>query len=164
MYEVIGYDFGPAARNRLADTTRRDREGAVAALETFYYALNSADLEALTEVWSDDELAQLDNPVGGIIRSGAAIADLYRRIFASGMDLSVTFTDAATYLTADTAVFAGRERCEYTGAEGARVSVEFRTSRFFTWAPGDGRWRQIHHHGSADDPDALRAYQAAVRG
>ncbi|GLY90395.1 YybH family protein [Actinoallomurus iriomotensis] len=164
MYDVVDYDFGPAARNRLADTTRRDREGAVAALETFYYALNNADADTLAEVWSDDELAQLDNPVGGIIRSGAAIAGLYRRIFASGMDLSVTFTDAATYLTADTAVFAGRERCEYTEPERGRVPVEFRTSRFFAWVPDDGRWRQIHHHGSVDDPDALRAYQAAVRG
>ncbi|WP_329261559.1 nuclear transport factor 2 family protein [Actinoallomurus sp. NBC_01490] len=163
MYEVVDYDFGPAARNRLAGTTLRGREGAVAALETFYYALNSADLDTLAEVWSDDELAQLDNPVGGIIRSGAAITELYRRIFSSGMDLSVTFTDAATYVTADTAVFAGRERCEYTDAEGTRVPVEFRTSRFFAWVPGEERWRQIHHHGSADDPGALRAYQAAVR-
>jgi hypothetical protein len=25
-------------------------------------------------------------------------------------------------------------------------------------------WRQYHHHGSIDDPDALRAYQQAIRG
>jgi hypothetical protein len=26
-----------------------------------------------------------------------------------------------------------------------------------------GRWRQVHHHGSIDDPDLLGAYQQAVR-
>jgi hypothetical protein len=27
-----------------------------------------------------------------------------------------------------------------------------------------GHWRQYHHHGSIDDPGALRAYQQAVGG
>jgi hypothetical protein len=28
----------------------------------------------------------------------------------------------------------------------------------------DGGWRQYHHHGSIDDPAALRAYQQAIQG
>ena len=36
-----------------------------------------------------------------------------------------------------------------------------RISRIFRRV--DGRWRQIHHHGSIDDADLLARYQAAVR-
>ena len=28
----------------------------------------------------------------------------------------------------------------------------------------DGRWRQVHHHGSIDDPESLKAFQKAVLG
>ena len=28
----------------------------------------------------------------------------------------------------------------------------------------DRRWRQVHHHGSFDDPEFLNAYQTAVHG
>ena len=28
----------------------------------------------------------------------------------------------------------------------------------------DGRWQQVHHHGSIDDPDLLSRYQRAVLG
>jgi hypothetical protein len=36
-----------------------------------------------------------------------------------------------------------------------------RTSRWFKLA--DGRWRQLHHHGSIEDADLLARYQLAVR-
>jgi hypothetical protein len=163
MSTLIDYDFGPHARNRLDEAGDPGPAGAVAALETFYFALNNADLDVLRAVWSSDPLAQLDNPVGGILRSGDAIADLYRRIFAGGMDVQVTFTDAATYLGHDTAVFAGRELGSYAGSDGERVPLQIRTSRVFTWHPEQGSWLQTHHHGSIDDPDALAAYQAAAR-
>lgn len=71
MNAIVDYDFGPTARNRLADTHDEGPNGAVAALETFYYALNNADLNVLSQVWSDGQFAQLNNPVGGILRSGA---------------------------------------------------------------------------------------------
>ena len=163
MSTLVDYDFGPGARNRLEDARDPAPDGAVAALETFYFALNNADLDVLGAVWSPDPLAQLNNPVGGILRSGDAITDLYRRIFAGGMGVQVTFTDAATYLGRDTAVFAGRELGSYVGADGARVPLQIRTTRFFTWHPDRGSWLQLHHHGSIDDPEALAAYQAAAR-
>jgi ketosteroid isomerase-like protein len=163
MSTVVDYEFGPDARNRLQEAGDPGPDGAVAALETFYFALNNADLGVLRAIWSPDPLAQLNNPVGGILRSGDAIAGLYGRIFAGGLDVQVTFTDAATYLGAGTAVFAGRELGSYLGPDGARVPLQIRTSRVFTWHPERGSWLQVHHHGSIDDPDALAAYQAAAR-
>jgi ketosteroid isomerase-like protein len=163
MSTLVDYEFGAAARNRLDEASDPGPEGAVAALETFYHALNNADLGVLRAVWSPDPLAQLDNPVGGILRSGDAIVGLYQRIFAGGLDVQVTFTDAATYLGSDTAVFAGRELGSYLGPDGERVPLQIRTSRVFTWHPDQGSWLQTHHHGSIDDPEALAAYQAAAR-
>ncbi|UWP79504.1 YybH family protein [Dactylosporangium fulvum] len=162
MSDLVDYNFGPDSRNRLAETSRRSADGAIAALETFYYALNNADLDVLAEIWSDDDLAQVDNPVGGIVRSGRAVVDMYRHLFDSGVQLDITFTDAATYWSPDAAMFAGREVGHYTNAEGEHVPLEFRTSRYFTWHPRHERWRQLHHHGSMDDPSALHDYQQAA--
>ncbi|NIK61521.1 YybH family protein [Kribbella shirazensis] len=163
MTQLVDYNFGPSARLRLDEAAKPDHDGALAALESFYYALNHKDLDSLAAVWSQDELAQLNNPVGGILRSGKAVTDLYRRIFAGHLDLQVTFTDAATYRWADGAVFAGRELGTYRNRDGDVVPLTIRTSRVFRYEPDPGRWLQIHHHGSIDQPAELAAYQAAVQ-
>jgi len=53
----------------------------------------------------------------------------------------------------------GRERARLD-SNGTTLALGIRTSRLFHRV--DGRWRQIHHHGSIDDPDMLARYQAAV--
>ncbi|WP_255516532.1 hypothetical protein [Geobacter sp. FeAm09] len=40
--------------------------------------------------------------------------------------------------------------------------MAIRTSRIFRLM--EGRWRQVHHHGSNDDPDLLASYRKAVLG
>ena len=154
--------YGPGARNRLADASDPSEDGARAALESFYYALNERDSRALRQVWAAHPLAQLNNPLGGILRNGDLIAEFYERIFAGGIRIQVTFGDIVEYLGDNQAMFAGRETGSYTGPEGADTPLEIRTSRYFRHQ--DGRWQQYHHHGSIDDPAALRAYQEAVSG
>jgi hypothetical protein len=153
--EVVDHRFGPQSRNRLTETKNPHHHGAIAALETFYHALNNRDLDTLSAVWSQHDLAQLNNPVGGILRSGRAVTDLYRKIFNGNLGLTVTFTDAATYWWADSVVFAGRE----IGSYGAQVPLTIRTTRVFAYDDG---WRQVHHHGSIDHPAELAAYQKAA--
>jgi ketosteroid isomerase-like protein len=159
--ELVDYRFGPDARKLLTEARDPGRDGAVAALESFYHALNNRDLDTLAAVWSQDELAQLNNPVGGILRSGQAVTDLYRRIFGAGLGLTVTFTDAATYWWADSVVFAGRELGSYRDG-GTLVPLAIRTTRVFGYDTAAGRWLQVHHHGSIDQADELAAYQRAV--
>ncbi|QMU71241.1 nuclear transport factor 2 family protein [Streptacidiphilus sp. P02-A3a] len=161
MIEKTEIAFGPHSRNRLSETDDPSPTGAEAALESFYYALNNRDPDALREDWSADPLAQLNNPVGGILRGGDAIAGLYARVFDGSMNVQVTFGDVVAYTGEAHAVFAGRETGGYTAPDGTEVPLEIRTSRYFRYQ--DGHWRQYHHHGSIDDPDALRAYQRAVR-
>ena len=152
--------FGPASRNLLAEATDPGQEGALAALESFYYSLNNRDIDALARVWSDNELVQLNNPLGGILRGRDAIVELYQRVFDSPAKLEVTFGDIVEYVGPGHAVFAGRETGHFTAPEGTRVPLSIRTTRYFGHL--GGRWGQLHHHGSIDDADALRAYQRAV--
>jgi ketosteroid isomerase-like protein len=154
--------YGSAARNRLAETADPSAEGARAALESFYYALNNRDAEALKDDWADHPLAQLNNPLGGILRGGESVADLYRKIFEGPIRVQVTFGDVVEYLGGDHAVFAGRETGSYTTADRKSSPLEIRTTRYFRY--DDGRWRQFHHHGSIDVPAVLAAYQQAVLG
>jgi hypothetical protein len=162
MIEKTDISFGPDAGNRLSETGDPSGKGAEAALESFYYSLNNRDIDALRAGWSANPLAQLNNPVGGILRGGDAIADLYARIFRGSVNVQVTFGDVVAYLGERHAVFAGRETGTYTAPDGTAVPLQIRTSRYFRYE--EGAWRQYHHHGSIDDPDALRAYQKTVLG
>jgi SnoaL-like domain len=77
------------------------------------------------------------------------------------LNRQVTFGDVIAHDGQFHVVFAGREVGSHTGVDGTTRPLEARTSRYFRYE--DGRWRQYHHHGSIDDPDALRAYQQAFR-
>jgi ketosteroid isomerase-like protein len=162
MIEKTDISFGPDSTNRMSETVDPSSNGADAALESFYYSLNNRDIDALQANWSASSLAQLNNPVGGILRGGDAISELYSRIFSGTVNVQVTFGDVVAYLGDRHAVFAGREIGSYTASDGTAVPLEIRTSRYFRYE--EGRWRQYHHHGSIDDPDALRAYQRTIRG
>jgi SnoaL-like domain len=138
--------------------------GARAALESFYYAFNHRDLEALERVWHGDPLVQLNNPLGGMLRGTDDVVDLYRRVFDSPARLEVTFGEIVEYRATGTVCFAGRETGRFTDPAGRTLPLRIRTTRVFAYDKTAARWGQVHHHGSIDDPDALRDYQHAVAG
>ena len=162
MIQHTDLRYGPHARDRLAEAVSPTAEGAHAALESFYYALNERDGAVLRRVWTDHPLAQLNNPLGGILRGGDAVTELYDKIFTGRVRVQVSFGDVVEYLGDTHAVFAGRETGTYTDPENTVVPLRIRTTRYFRYE--QGRWQQYHHHGSIDDPAALRAYQHAVTG
>lgn len=160
MIQLLDFTYGPDSGNRLADTSDPSTAGAHAALETFYYALNNRDPAVLRANWSPDPLAQLNNPLGGILRGGDAIAELYNRIFSGQVRIQVTFQDIVEFAGESHMVFAGREEGHYLDPDGHPIPLHIRTSRYFRHL--NGQWRQLHHHGSIDDPIALLAYQQSV--
>lgn len=164
MIDHIDTTFGTTSTNRLQTASDPTPTGARAALESFYYALNNRDLAALTAVWADHPLVQLNNPVGGIIRGTPGVVELYARIFDGQTRVEVEFRDVVEYLGDRHAVFAGREVGTYVVAGGAAVPLNIRTTRYFRYDDERKRWLQYHHHGSIDDAAALAAYQAAIRG
>jgi len=160
---VMADTFGRGAANRLADIRRPGIDGALALLETFYYAFNQRDLAVFRQVWADHPLIQLNNPLGGMLRGYDQIAALYAQVFDGPARVWVAFDDIVAYSTDAMVVFAGRETGEYA-REDRVVPLAIRTSRIVQWFGPEIGWRQVHHHGSIDNAEALAVYQGAVRG
>jgi ketosteroid isomerase-like protein len=153
--------YGRDARARLAETLDLGREGARAALETFYCAFNSRDVQLLTAVWLDHPLVQMDDPAGGLLRGRDAIAALYSTFFTVPGRGWVELEEVLEVWTPANVVFAGRERGEYVTASEI-VPLAIRTTRCFAYVGTSGGWRLVHHHGSLDDPDLLARYRIAT--
>ena len=164
MVSLSELRFGADARERLDDAAQATAAGALAALETFYYALNRRDANVLAQVWAAHPLAQLNNPLGGILRGGTDIVEFYERVFAGRARLEIEFADVVQYLGEQHALFAGRESGTYTLDGSEPTPVQIRTSRYFRYDPSRGRWLQFHQHGSSDDPQALADYRHALLG
>jgi ketosteroid isomerase-like protein len=139
---------------------RSDLDDPVQALAQFHAAFNGRDLDLMAQNWAQDGFVAMDNPVGGIKRGWPQIRAVYQGIFRSPARVEVEFHDYTLRVVGDLFYAVGRERGALE-APGVRLDLRIRTSRLFQRM--DGRWRQVHHHGSMDDARLLDAYQKAVR-
>lgn len=155
--------YGRTAENRINLANQYSIEGARALVESFYYAFNQRNFEVFSQVWANDNLIQLNNPLGGILRGYEAIASLYQSIFTGAASVWVELSDIVEYQSNDTVIFAGREQGEFKKTK-IIVPLSIRTTRIIQWLGSDIGWKQTHHHGSIDDPKLLAEYQQAVRG
>ncbi|HBB40200.1 MAG: DUF4440 domain-containing protein [Nitrospirae bacterium CG18_big_fil_WC_8_21_14_2_50_70_55] len=160
--QMAARSYGRAALDLRDEARAPALEGARAALESFYFAFNQRSLAALEGVWAPGPLSALANPLGGIVRGIAEIRALYQRIFDGPARVWVEFYDVVEYVGEESVVFAGRERGEFTRAA-LTLPLAIRTTRVFQYFGDQLGWRQVHHHGSIDDPATLGRYQAAVR-
>jgi hypothetical protein len=131
--------YGSSARNQLARADGPGLDGARAALETFYHAFNHSDLDTLAAVWHDDQLVQLNNPLGGMLRGREAIRELYARVFDGAGQAQITFSDIVEYATEDVVIFTGRERGTFHHAKNAVPSRSAPLGSSGV-APIDGGW------------------------
>ena len=132
----------------------------LAALSQFYRALNNRDMALMEQNWDANEEAAMDNPLGGIKRGWAEIRSVYECLFASPGRYRFEFYDYLLQRHSEVFIAIGRERGQLASADGQVLELAIRTTRIFRWA--NERWRQIHHHGSIDNPDMLARYQQAV--
>jgi len=130
------------------------------ALAEFYRAFNRRDLALMARNWDSSDEVSMDNPLGGIRRGWSEVRQVYERIFAGRAVVAVEFYDYTIHRFSDVFYAVGRERGSLE-ADGVSLDLKIRTSRLFRLV--DGRWRQIHHHGSIEDAELLARYQAAVR-
>ena len=137
-----------------------DPASPLAALNAFYRAFNSRDIEAMAHNWHDDADVAMSNPLGGIARGWPAIRAVYQRIFEGHARVQVAFHDYTLHVAGDMFYAVGRERGTLE-RDVLRLKPAIRTSRLFRRI--DGAWRQVHHHGSFDNATLLAAYQEAVR-
>jgi SnoaL-like domain len=118
------------------------------ALIGFYRAFNASDMNALAANWADGDAPSMDNPIGGTRRGWPAIRDGYAKLFSGPATVRVAFHD-----------FAAQGSCE---TPSVRIGLRIRTSRWFVKMRGV--WRQLHHHGSIDEPGMLADYQRVILG
>jgi len=131
------------------------------ALSQFYKALNARDMQMMEQNWVASSDAAMDNPLGGITRGWPNIHAVYERLFAVKGNYRFEFWDYTLHVAADVFFVVGRERGRIEAHDSA-LDLAIRTTRLFT-REGSG-WRQLHHHGSIDDPDMLSRYQRLVLG
>ncbi len=134
---------------------------ALYALVGFYSAFNTRDLGAMSRNWAQMDEAVMANPLGGLRRGWTEIRQVYERIFQGPATVYVEFHDYTLHESETLFYVVGRER-GYLERDGRRLDLAIRTSRVFRKL--DGRWQQVHHHGSIEDPALLDRYQKAVRG
>jgi ketosteroid isomerase-like protein len=130
------------------------------ALAQFYRAFNTRDLKMIDENFGKTDEVAIDNPLGGIRRGADEPHKMYEGVFKSPADVHVEFWDYTIHRAGDVFWAVGRERGTYHDGEAAK-NLNIRTSRIFQLV--DGRWRQMHHHGSIEEAKLLEDYQSAVR-
>lgn len=141
--------------------TRHDVSSAFQALVQFYCAFNNADLALMAQNWADTQDISMDNPLGGVKRGWDAIRPVYERIFRGPADVYVEYYDYTIHESTVMFYAVGRER-GYFRLNGTEIELAIRTTRIFQMI--EGHWRQVHHHGSIEDPKLLEQYQSAVLG
>ncbi len=145
-------------------TGSESREGYSApqqALVDFYDAFNGRNIVKMRGNWHSSGNIAMDNPLGGIKRGWEEIEPVYEKIFNGMVCVYVEFYDYTIDESPDTFLAIGRERGTFE-KNGEAITLAIRTSRVFRKV--DGVWRQVHHHGSIEDPALLERYQRAVKG
>lgn len=131
------------------------------ALVEFYRAFNGRDLKLMASNWDITGESSMSNPLGGVRRGWEEIQEVYSRIFDGPAEVYVEFYDYTVHHAGVMFCAVGRER-GYLKLNGKEIDLAIRTSRFYRMECG--KWKQVHHHGSIDDPSLLAGYQSAVLG
>jgi len=129
------------------------------SLVSFYKAFNSRDYLAAAENWSQREVIGMSNPMGGIRRSWDEIAAGYKRIMSGTAKVYVEYYDFTSYQDSNLFYVYGRERGHFSHTNQV-LDLQIRTSRIYKLTAG--QWKQVHHHGSIENPQLLAKYQAAM--
>ena len=130
------------------------------ALAQFYRAFNTRDLKMMDENFAHSDEVAIDNPFGGIRRGADEPHKMYEGVFKSPADVHVEFCDCTIHRAGDVFWAVGRERGTYLDDEIVK-NLSVRTTRIFQLI--NGRWQQMHHHGSIEDAKLLGDYQSVVR-
>lgn len=131
------------------------------ALVQFYEAFNNGNMETMSQNWHLSNDIAMDNPLGGIKRGWNEISEVYNKIFSGPAEVYVEYYDYTIHESAEMFYAVGRER-GYFKLKEEKLDLAIRTSRIFKNI--DGTWKQVHHHGSIENPKLLERYQTAVIG
>jgi len=124
--------------------TPQDAEAA------FYEALENADLEAMMEVWAEDEEIVCVHPGGPRLSGFEQVRASWARTFSGGPRLKVHVSDQVVLAGMMLAIHSVHENILVQGEGRARAPVAATNVYLRT---GNG-WRMLLHHGSPSPADA----------
>lgn len=127
-------------------TTAADAETA------FYDALARADLEAMMNVWAEDEEVLCVHPEGPRLHGLAAIRASWQALFANGAALQVNISHRVTWANMMLAVHEVLEHVSVSGDDHLHPPMAA-TNVFSRGASG---WKMVLHHASPT-PDVPRS-------
>jgi hypothetical protein len=129
------------------------------ALTQFYRAFNTRDIVLMRQNWSPSEDISSNDPLGGIKRGWPDIRRIYERFFSGSARITVEFHNYSLHVSGEIFYAVGRERGRFEGPANI-FELSFRTTRIYRLF--NQHWRQVHHHGSLDDPAILDRYQSIL--
>lgn len=129
------------------------------ALVNFYTAFNNQDFALMKNNWLQTNEASMSNPLGEIKREWKNIKEIYKKIFNGNSHVYVEFYNYTIHTTKDMFIAIGHERGSLE-INNSKVDLAIRTSRVYKLHKN--QWKQIHHHGSIDNPALLNTYQLAL--
>ena len=128
------------------------------AEEAFYEAISRGDLEALMNVWADDDEIVCIHPTGQRLTGPSAIRDSWRAIFANNPRLTVRVVASVRWKSVMLDVHSVVETL-YLAGEATPHGPLLSTNVFQRGANG---WRLLSHHTSAADGSAETAGEAVA--
>ena len=128
--------------------TPQDAEAA------FYDALQRADLEAMMEVWAEDEEVSCIHPGGARLGGIEQVRENWVQIFKSGQRLQVRLSDQLIVSGAMFSLHSLHENILVLGGQGEGVRSIVVTTNAYLRA--DGGWRMVLHHASHSPAPVVR--------
>ena len=122
----------------------------------FYEALERADLDAMMEVWSEDDEVSCIHPGGPRVTGYEQVREIWAQIFQSGQRLQVHLSDQVIVSGMMSSVHSLHENILVRGAQGQAGggrSVVVTTNVYLRSGSG---WRMVLHHGSPAPAPAVR--------
>ncbi len=117
----------------------------------FYEALERGDLDAMMNVWSEDEEIVCVHPGGPRLNGYALVREGWRRIFEGGTRLKVQLLALATVHAPFSAMHSVIEQISVIGQKHLAAPV-VATNVYMRGALG---WRMIVHHASPVPPSSI---------
>jgi ketosteroid isomerase-like protein len=117
----------------------------------FYQALERGDLEAMMNVWSEDEEVVCVHPGGARLTGYALVREAWRRVFTGGARLKVQLLALSTVHGPFTAVHSVIEQIGVVGEKNLSAPVVATN----VYVRGGLGWRMIVHHASPVPPGSV---------
>lgn len=122
----------------------------------FYDALQRADLDAMMQVWSDDDEVSCIHPGGARITGYEQVRENWSRIFKSGQRLQVNLSDQVVVSGMMLSLHSLNENILATGAQAAAGGTRSTVVTTNVYLRASGGWRMVLHHASHAPAPVIR--------